>query len=379
LQKRRLEEVSLDPQWGNVEVDPGFVNPQNQDFVLAADSPARKASIGAADPIALASPWPTQPGEESCASPPEQTKPLNAATNIVMADTASRVDVAAMVRDIQQRKDPALRERSLDRLQSLLSSKASAEEQTGGLMVLRQVLTVRFDRDRFRPLVVSILKTENGSGRALALACLPALNPTADDLALIVPMVNDASPKIRAAAGTALILIGQGKHADQVIPALMKVLQDLDSEVVTQVIRSMWGQYTSPEFDELLIKLSRNEQYHHIVVYHTLSTMQHKSVAVCQRLVEELDDPDWNNSGRAAWGLTYGVIDEAKSIVEEGLLAALPEETNDYTRGQEFRALRNVATEKSRTYLQSVLDNELETDDHRNMAREILKGLEQKR
>jgi hypothetical protein len=99
---------------------------------------------------------------------------------------------------------------------------------------------------------------------------------------------------------------------------------------------------------------------------------------VCRRLVQELGDPDWNNSGRAAWGLTYGVSDEAKGLVEEGLLKALPEETNDYTREQEFRALRSVATEKSRPYLTSVANSQTETDKYKGLAREVLALLDKK-
>jgi hypothetical protein len=106
--------------------------------------------------------------------------------------------------------------------------------------------------------------------------------------------------------------------------------------------------------------------------------MREKSVAVCRRLVDELDDPDWNNSGRAAWGLTYGVPEEAESLVEQGLLEALPEETNPYTRKQEFRALRGVATEKSRQYLESVVESELDTEEFKQMSREILADLGRK-
>ena len=141
----------------------------------------------------------------------------------------------------------------------------------------------------------------------------------------------------------------------------------------------MWGQYTSPEFDALLIELSRDPRHRGHVIYHCLSTMKTKSPAVCRRLIEELDEPDWNDSGRAAWGLTYGVVEQANSLVEEGLLKALPEETNPYTRKQEFRALRRVATEKARPYLRSVVDSDMETEEFKQQARQILADLDGKR
>jgi hypothetical protein len=180
-------------------------------------------------------------------------------------------------------------------------------------------------------------------------------------------------------AASALISLGKGEYPDQVIPALMRLLHDEDPNVVEASIRSMWGQYSSPEFDELLIKLSQVPQHHHNTIYFCLSTMRTKSAAVCRRLVEELDDPDWNNSGRAAWGLTYGVAEDAKALVEDGLLKALPEETNAYTRKEEFRALRGVATETSRDYLKSVADSNMETEETKQLAAQILSGLGGKR
>jgi len=212
----------------------------------------------------------------------------------------------------------------------------------------------------------------------LALRCLPGLGTTSRGLALIIPLADDASPRVRMNVALALIQLGKGEENEKVVPALMKLLRDKDPNVVERTIRSMWGQYSSLEFDKQLIELSRHPRYHHNTIYFCLSTMRNKSVAVCRRLVEELDDPDWNNSGRAAWGLTYGVAEEAKSVVEEGLLRALPEETNAYTRTQEFRALRRVATEKSRPYLSSVVDSEMETEEFRELAREILADMDRK-
>ena len=50
---------------GNVVADPKFVAPDERNYALAADSPARKIGAGVADPIAIASPFPIQPGEKS--------------------------------------------------------------------------------------------------------------------------------------------------------------------------------------------------------------------------------------------------------------------------------------------------------------------------
>jgi HEAT repeat protein len=223
-----------------------------------------------------------------------------------------------------------------------------------------------------------LLKSKDHVVRTMAVACLPGVGATADDLPIITALVEDPSPQVRMQLTSALVALGDGEHGDQVIPALTQLLQDEDKEVVEHSIRSMWGQYSSAEFDKFLIRLSRDPKHHYNTIYHCLSTMRSKSPAVCRRLVDELNEPDWNSSGRAAWGLTYGVTDDAKSIVEDGLLKALPEETNTYTRQQEFRALRGVATEKSREYLTSVLASELETEECRQAAREILAELDKR-
>ncbi|MBN1589741.1 MAG: right-handed parallel beta-helix repeat-containing protein [Pirellulales bacterium] len=368
LQGRLYEEIPLDPAWGNLTADPQFVDADKQDFSLAADSPARKARIGATGLIALASPWPMQPEEEK-----PQPKPD---ANVVAVPQVPRENLAEKIR---QRMDPALRQRSLEKLQTLLSADASTQDHLSGLTALFEAITTKFERAPFRALVLPLLESENAQVRMMALHCLPRLNAKPEDLAKVVPLVDDPSPEVRSVAGSALVSIGQGKHKEQVLPALMKVLQDSDSEVVTKVIRSTWGQYSSPEFDKLLIKLSHDDRYRGITLYHCLSTMQSKSVPVCRRLIEELDNLDPNDSGRAAWGLTYGVVDEAKPIVEEALLKALPEETDDYTRGNEFTALRRVVSEKSRAYLKSVIDSNLETDEYKKTAREILNDLDRKK
>lgn len=283
-----------------------------------------------------------------------------------------------LVQGILQRKDKALRQRSLAQLQDMLAPSASTAQQQVGLATLRASLTAKFERDPLRPLVLPLLASDDARIRTLALGCVHALNGTAEDLGLIIPLAADPSAEVRAQVGSALISLGQGEHGGQVIPALTKLLQDTDKKVIERTLRSMWGQYSSPDFDALLIRLSRDPQHHGHAIYHALSTMPSKSVPVCERLIEELDESNWNDSGRAAWGLTYGVVDEAKSLVEQGLLAALPEETNDYTRKQAFRALRPVATERSRAYLKSVVDSLMETETFKKQAQEILQDLDRR-
>lgn len=287
---------------------------------------------------------------------------------------SDRESAQALAKEILQRDDPARRAEALDKVRERLAGESAAQ----GLRALAAALAAKFDREPFRPLVMPLLKAEDAVTRERAVRVLPGLEPTGEDLTQVLAMVDDPSVRVRSGVGGAIIQIAQGKQAERVIPALMKLLKDSDPKVIEDTLRSMWGQYSSPEFDELLIELSHEREHHGSAIYFALSTMKSKSPAVARRLVEELADPDWNNSGRAAWGLTYGVTEEAKPIVEEGLLRALAEETNNYTRSQEFRALKGVVTEKSRAYLKSVVDSEQETDEFKKQAAEILEGLDVK-
>lgn len=287
---------------------------------------------------------------------------------------SDRESAQALAKEILQRDDPAHRAEALEKVRELLAGESAAQ----GLRALAAALAAKFDREPFRPLVMPLLKAEDAVTREMAVRVLPGLEPTGEDLTQVLAMVEDPSARVRGSVGGAIIQIAQGKQAERVIPALTKLLEDSDPKVIEDTLRSMWGQYSSPEFDERLIELSHEPEHHGSAIYFALSTMKSKSPAVARRLVEELADPDWNNSGRAAWGLTYGVTEEAKPIVEEGLLRALAEETNNYTRSQEFRALKGVASEKSRAYLKSVVDSEQETDAFMKQAAEILEGLDAK-
>ncbi len=276
---------------------------------------------------------------------------------------------------ILQREDTALREKAIQEIGRMLAAESPDHDKRRALATIYRSLSARFDRDPLRALVWPLLKSPDPQIRQLAVQVLPGLGATAADLPKIAALAGDCSPGVRGNVGAALVLIGQGQHKELVLPALMKLLRDEKPEVVEQTIRSMWGQYSSAEFDALVIQLSRNSRLHHNAIYFCLSTMRAKSVAVCRRLVEELSDPDWNNSGRAAWGLTYGVPLDAYPLVEEGLLKAMPEETNAYTRKQEFQALRAVASERSREYLKKVADSTMESEEFRRLARELLAQL----
>ncbi|MBN1126495.1 MAG: right-handed parallel beta-helix repeat-containing protein [Sedimentisphaerales bacterium] len=60
-----VEEIIPSQQEGNLEVDPGFVNPMARDFSLPADSEARSISAGTVEPLPFTNPWPLQAEEQA--------------------------------------------------------------------------------------------------------------------------------------------------------------------------------------------------------------------------------------------------------------------------------------------------------------------------
>jgi HEAT repeat protein len=277
---------------------------------------------------------------------------------------------------ILQRRDKELRDAALGKLQAQLAPDRSDNVKAFALRTLSAVLTAKFDRQPFRPLVLPLLGSQNHMVRLLALNCMGGLEIEPGDLPAVAALADDPSIHVRSQLASVLAYGGNGRAPEVVAPALLKLFSDAESSVVESSLRSTWGQYATPELVKRLIELSRDPRHHCAAIYHGLSTIKQKSKPVCERLVEELDDPDWNNSSRAAWGLSFGVPDGAKSLVETGLLGALPEETNPSTRKAEFRALAGVASEASRDYLQSVVDSTSETDEAKAAASEILKGLQ---
>ena len=65
---------------------------------------------------------------------------------------------------------------------------------------------------------------------------------------------------------------------------------------------------------------SLDHQVRHGAIYFGLSTFRDKSADVIEALIQTLSDPDWNNSGRALWGLGHGVPAQHHRRVAEAMV-----------------------------------------------------------
>jgi len=277
-----------------------------------------------------------------------------------------------IVEMVLQREDEVQRERGLEKIAEMLAENQSDDTKKRGLSTLLKCISAKFYRPSFQQLVLPLIESEDAIIRALSLRLLPALETPRSELIRLAELVDDEDPQVRKQLGGSMIGIDDGETPEIVIPVLMRLCQDENLDVRMGTIRSMWGRYSTEEFDKFLIELSYDRSVYERVVYNALSTKRTKSLEVCKRLVEVLEDPDWNNSGRAAWGLTYGVETEAYPFVENAVLKALPHETNSYTRKNLFRALATVGTEKSKPYLNEIIQSDLEAEEDKEKARAIL-------
>ena len=102
----------------------------------------------------------------------------------------------------------------------------------------------------------------------------------------------------------------------------------------------------SPELEARLIELSSQRETRHDAIYFGLSTLQEKSEAVVDALVDALSDPDSNNSGRALWGLGHGVSAAGRPKAADAFLALFESRGSARTRNECLRSLRTYGSEK---------------------------------
>jgi hypothetical protein len=74
-----------------------------------------------------------------------------------------------------------------------------------------------------------------------------------------------------------------------------------------EVLRGLWGARVTDRLADRIVELADDPESHGDAIYFGLSTFKPKNAAVVDKLIETLNDPDWNNWDRALWGLGYGV------------------------------------------------------------------------
>jgi parallel beta-helix repeat protein len=114
----------FDPLAFNVTADPLFVNLGARDFTLAARSAARLENVGALDPLAFESPWPTQPEEAPFIQ--QRTK---AAVEASAPSRSTAYNIAKpWIDEVLQIEDAGLRAAGVEKIRAALASADEASE-----------------------------------------------------------------------------------------------------------------------------------------------------------------------------------------------------------------------------------------------------------
>jgi hypothetical protein len=419
LEKELNQEVVLKPAWGNLQIDPRFVGADGQDYSLAADSPARKAQVGVAQPLSLKSPWPLLPEEKAFVTAREAAEDLKWRP----APRRQIVVNQRLVDDLCQKRDSTLRKLASRTMQRMLREDAPDSAKVVAVNTLRSAIwSGGVESDRYRELVKPLLGSRNSQIREGAMHCLMRMrrSPT-ETLALARSSADDSSPEIRILAGHLLrSAVATGEQEQEVLSIFTKLLHDPDSRVVSDVLQVMLaqknalarrqeagvarrtsvmrivpevlgdanpevfkrllgalsGRYSSPELDEVLIARSRDARYRKDAIEIGLAPLHSKSPSVCRRLVEEVET---HGDGMALKGLKHGVTDEARAVVEDGMLRILSDRVDAIPRASAIEVLSGVASEKSRSYLKSVIDSETTEEREKWRARNAMRTIDRRK
>ncbi len=205
---------------------------------------------------------------------------------------------------------PAEFESALDAIGKALGGD-DARQAWAAMRALAAAHEVSIDRARFRSDLVRWL--EKGSGEtctAAAYALIPDREP--DDLARVQALWPNDDPAVARSLSHLLMVFGNGKIDGRSEDIILELLNQ-HGGLLREALRGLWGAELSAAVQSRLVQLetealaSGDRSTRHDVVYFALSTLPNKNTDVVDRLIEAVTDPDPNNSGRALWGLGYGI------------------------------------------------------------------------
>ncbi|QDV08169.1 Regulatory protein BlaR1 [Planctomycetes bacterium Poly30] len=377
--------AELEPAAGNVDADPGFVDAAQGDYSLAAGSAARAKGAGAVAVLPPKSPWAMQDEEKPVATGPDSTSARRKRQALEARSMGrQRAAVAASqgwVDGALQIRDPELRKASVASILAALQS-GEASQVEAGLAAFLKITEVEFDKAPFEAVMRELAKSQEGNAQVQAFYGLRNARKDSrpEDLDLLMAEIDEA-----LASEEGGVLLGSASHlllmfSDRQIkgPAADAVMAMFGSDKADtrEILRGLWGARVSPEVAEHIIGLAQKGSRHrHDAIYFGLSTFYEKSPAVLQALFEACEDPDHNNSGRALWGLTYGVPEASHADVADFLILLFEARSSASIRRDCLQGLRTYASARHVPKLEELAGNELLSDELRSSIESVLAGL----
>ena len=228
---------------------------------------------------------------------------------------------------------PQKRAAALDEVRAALTG-TDATRQLAALQTLQRVGDVEYDKASFRPLVLPFAREAKGPTLVAALYALFNTEHVPEDLAL-VHAAWERDPQGMDEVLHLLFMFGEeGRIEGRSEQIALECLAQVESQGMPGGINGLWGARVGPALEARVLELyrSNDREVHHKAIYFGLSTFLDKGEAVVDALIETLSDPDFNNSGRALWGLGHGVPTALQPKVAAALVDLHNNRSDQYLR-----------------------------------------------
>jgi HEAT repeat protein len=146
---------------------------------------------------------------------------------------------------------------------------------------------------------------------------------------------------------------------------VVRLLNSSDKSLRREALRGLWGAKYGETISDRVIELVDNKESHHDAIYYALSTSPEKTPAAVDKLIEVLSDPDWNNWGRAIWGLGYGVPEDQQKKVAAAMLQMYELRSDPKTRGKCDRLIREYGDKEQISKLDEMAGSTAQTPSDR--------------
>lgn len=344
--------------------DPGFQDTGAKDFSLIADSPARKAGIGAARMIPLASRWPLTQAEiaiipdgesrdyQLWKKPGHRAEAQKKAAEAALAQV--RTDAEALVQEALQIDSVERRDAAIEAMRRAIASEDEKEALTG-LTALSRSCAAEFDKAPFRPLVRRWLMTSGTAHRQAALSALFGLGAEAGDLEGLYALAENTETPDRKSLVSWLLWLGKNDLTGRAGAVVVDLLRSESEAERRDVLNAIWGGSFSPELEKRVLELSgpSGAPAHYDTVYYALSPQANKSAASVERLLEIMGG--LGDSHRAHWGLGQGVSAEVAPVVCRGVIALFGKSTDPELRHRCLTLLGTYASREEGAFLDTLL------------------------
>lgn len=239
----------------------------------------------------------------------------------------------------------------------------------GALRALAHTRHVRFDKARFRPLILPHLRSELPSIRLAALYALVNTKAVPEDVDLILPLAEDPEPEVRTSVPHVLSMITKGDMTGAPGEALLKLLHDPDYRLVVDAMRGVGTMNkVPPDVVDRFLELAADKEKRNDILHFALMNLP-KSKKVVDAMLGYIDEGTWLSS--VGVGLQRGIQDDVKDYLCKEILARLEKAADDNSQYEYLMILHFNADARHREALRGLIDAKVIRPQNERRAEEI--------